>query len=87
MSGTLLLNPTLGFTALANSASPENWVLLYETLRMVSTKKNGCSQGNCSSISTLSKRFLSALNFNSKINTFLSKVPPISYTLVKHKQY
>ena len=74
-------------TAFANSAYPENWNLLFEALSMPDTKMNWCSQGNCTSHSTLSKTFLSAYNFVSKINKFLSKIPLTLHTFVKHKGY
>ena len=61
-----------------NSAYPENWVLFYEALSLLATKKNGCSQGNFTSLSTFNKMFLSTFNFIPKINGFLSKISPIS---------
>ena len=80
----LFLNLTLGCTDFANSADPENRTLLCEALSMLATKKNECSQRNCTSLSTLNKTFLSTFNFAPKINEFLSKIPPISHTFVKH---
>ena len=47
---------------------------------MLAAKKNGCSQGICTSLSTLNHKFLSTFTFVPKINDFLSKIPPISHT-------
>ena len=69
-----------------NSAYPENWVLFYEALSLLATKKNGCSQGNFTSLSTFNKMFLSTFNFIPKINGFLSKISPI-FHFTKHKRY
>ena len=71
----------LGCTAFVNSAYPENWALLYEVLSMLATKKDGCSQGNCTSLSTLNKKLLSTFNFVPKIN-YLSLKIPISHTFI-----
>ena len=57
------------------------------TSEHASYKKNWCSQGDCTSLSTLNKKLLSTFNFVPKINEFLSKISPISHTFVKHKRY
>ena len=70
---TALLNMTLDCTPFANSAYPENWALPYEALSMLAKKKNECFQGNCTSLSTLNKKFSSTFSFVPKMNEFLSK--------------
>ena len=67
----IFLNLTLGSTAFGNSAFPENWTLLYESLSMLATNKSGCSHGNYYSLSTINKKFLSTFNFVPEINEFL----------------
>ena len=83
----LFLNLTLGWNTCGNLAYPENWAFLYETLTMLATKKNVCSLGNCTSLSSLNKKLLSKFNFVPKIDELLLKIYPISHNLVKHKQY
>ena len=75
----LFLTLILGCTAFANSAYPENWALFHEAQNVLATKKNGCSQGNCTSLSALNKKFLGTFKFVSKINEFSSKIPPIPH--------
>ena len=82
----LFLNLTLAWIAFANSAYPDNSALFYEALSILATRKNICSQGKGTSLSTLNEKSLSTFNFDPKVNEFLSKIPPISYTFVKHKQ-
>ena len=77
---------TLGCTAFANSACCKNWASLYEALSILPTKKNGCSQGNCTSLSTLNKKILSTFNFVPKLNGFLPKILPVPHNFVKHTQ-
>ena len=66
---------TLGNNAFANSGYPENWALLYEALSMLATKKNRCSQGNCTLLSTLNKKFLSVFNFIPKMSFYQKSLP------------
>ena len=77
----VFLNLTPGRTAFANSAYPENWALFYKALSMLAIKKNGCFQGNCTSLSTLNKNFRSTFNFVPKINESLPKTLPFHTTL------
>ena len=77
-----LISMTLGCTAFGNLAYPENRPLLYEALSMLATKKNGCSHGNCTSLSTLNKKFLSTFNIVPEMNEFLSKIPPFCTSLL-----
>ena len=86
VSWLLFLNLTLAWIAFANSAYPDNSALFYEALSILATRKNICSQGKGTSLSTLNEKSLSTFNFDPKVNEFLSKIPPISYTFVKHKQ-
>ena len=81
------LNLTLACTAFVNSTYPENWALLYKALIMLATEKNECCQGNCTSLQTLNKKFLSTFNFVPKVNEFLSKLSPIKHSFVKHKRH
>ena len=67
-------NLIIGCTTFENSAYPENWPLLYKALSMLATKKNERSQGNCTSLSILNKKFLNTFNCVPKTNKSLSKI-------------